>query len=143
MPLSSNAPGASFIGMHVAYVKRMRLYHREGHSWVLETATARMCLMSQRANGRLMHATAPHAACYFYLSKGNPRSYPIKSCPYTYLRQRLSLEVTDFEAHHHHHQSLNREGRWGTTTDFATSFLHFSLFSTALRDLVTSGLSIP
>ena len=26
-----------------------------------------------------------------------------------------------------HHQSLNREGRWGTTDDFATSFLHFSL----------------
>ena len=27
--------------------------------------------------------------------------------------------------HHHHYQSLNREGRWGTTDDFATSFLHF------------------
>ena len=36
--------------------------------------------------------------------------------------------------HHHHHQSLNRAGRWGTTDDFATSFLHFSLFSTALWD---------
>ena len=33
---------------------------------------------------------------------------------------------------HHHHLSLDREGRWGTTDDFATSFLHFSLFSTAL-----------
>ena len=33
---------------------------------------------------------------------------------------------------HHHHQSLNREGHWGTTDDFATSFLHFFLFSTAL-----------
>ena len=41
-------------------------------------------------------------------------------------------------AHHHHHQSLNREGRWGTTDDFATSFLHFSLFSTALWDLPDS-----
>ena len=40
--------------------------------------------------------------------------------------------------HHHHHQSLNREGRWGTTDDFATSFLHISLFSTALWDLVNS-----
>ena len=40
--------------------------------------------------------------------------------------------------HHHHHQSLNREGRWGTTNDFATSFLHFSLFSTALWDLPNS-----
>ena len=32
-------------------------------------------------------------------------------------------------------QSLNREGRWGTTDDFATSLLHFSLFSSALWDL--------
>ena len=27
--------------------------------------------------------------------------------------------------YHHHHQSLNRKGHWGTTDDFATSFLHF------------------
>ena len=40
--------------------------------------------------------------------------------------------------HHHHYQSLNREGRWGTTDDFATSFLHFSLFSTAFWDLPNS-----
>ena len=42
--------------------------------------------------------------------------------------------------HHHHHydQSLIREGRWGTRDDFATSFLHFSLFSTALWDLLNS-----
>ena len=26
---------------------------------------------------------------------------------------------------HHHHQSLNREGRWGITDDFATSFFPF------------------
>ena len=43
--------------------------------------------------------------------------------------------------HHHHHQlSLNREGHWGTTDDFTTSFLHFSLFSTALWDFVNSRL---
>ena len=36
------------------------------------------------------------------------------------------------------HLSLNREGCWGTTDDFATSFLHFSLFSTALWDLANS-----
>ena len=42
-------------------------------------------------------------------------------------------------SHHHHHRlSLNREGRWGTTDDFATSFLHFSLFSAALWDLANS-----
>ena len=40
--------------------------------------------------------------------------------------------------HHHHYQPLNREGRWGTTDNFATSFLHFSLFSTALWDLPNS-----
>ena len=40
--------------------------------------------------------------------------------------------------HHHHHLSLNSEGRWGTTDDFATSFLHFSLFSAALWDLANS-----
>ena len=41
--------------------------------------------------------------------------------------------------------SLNREGRWGTTDDFATSFLQFSLFSTALWDLANCSpvLSIP
>ena len=37
-----------------------------------------------------------------------------------------------------HNLSLNREGRWGTTDDFTTSFLHFSLFSTALWDLTNS-----
>ena len=46
--------------------------------------------------------------------------------------------------HHRHHLSLNRGGRWGTTADFATSFLHFfpcsSLPSGTCR---TPGLSIP
>ena len=40
--------------------------------------------------------------------------------------------------HDHHHLSLNREGRRGTTDDFTTNFLHFSLFSTALCDLANS-----
>ena len=39
---------------------------------------------------------------------------------------------------HHHHQSLKRESRWGTTDDFATSLLHFPLFSTAFWDLPNS-----
>ena len=34
--------------------------------------------------------------------------------------------------HHYHHLSLNREGSWGSTDDFITSFLHLSLFSTTL-----------
>ena len=39
---------------------------------------------------------------------------------------------------HHHHQSLNCKGGLGTTDDFATSLLHFSLFSTTLWDLPNS-----
>ena len=38
----------------------------------------------------------------------------------------------------HLHRSLDDGGRWGTTDDFTTSFLHFSLFSTALWDLANS-----
>ena len=34
--------------------------------------------------------------------------------------------------------SFHREGRWGTTDDFTTNFLHLSLFSTALSDLANS-----
>ena len=37
-----------------------------------------------------------------------------------------------------YYQSLDREGCWGTTDDFATSFLHFSLFSTAVWELPNS-----
>ena len=40
--------------------------------------------------------------------------------------------------HHHHHLSLNREGLLGATNNFTTSFLQFSLFSTALWDLANS-----
>ena len=52
--------------------------------------------------------------------------------------------VHDFwKGHHHHHyhhhqQSLTRMGCWGTTDDFTTSFLHFSLFLTTLWDLANS-----
>ena len=42
--------------------------------------------------------------------------------------------------HHQHHLSLNRQDRWGTADDFATSFPHFFLFSTALWDLESSHL---
>ena len=52
--------------------------------------------------------------------------------------QMARLDNSQRHSHHHHQQSLNRKGRWGTTDDFATSFLHFSLFSTALWDLVNS-----
>ena len=52
--------------------------------------------------------------------------------------QASCIKLYRRDHHHHHHQSLNREGRWGTKDDFTTSFLHFSLFSTALWDLPNS-----
>ena len=54
------------------------------------------------------------------------------------LVRKATESISEQAHHHHHHQPLNREGRWGTTDDFATSFLHFSLFSTALWDLPNS-----
>ena len=36
------------------------------------------------------------------------------------------------------HLALNIEGRWGTTDNFVTRFLHLSLFSTALWDWANS-----
>ena len=53
------------------------------------------------------------------------------------------LTDSPWNDHYHHHQFLTREDRWGTTDDFPTSFLNFSLFSTAFWDLTNSGLSIP
>ena len=57
--------------------------------------------------------------------------------------QVSSSEIENDISSHHHHLSLNREGRWGTRDDFTTSFLHSSLFSTALWDLANSRPSIP
>ena len=52
----------------------------------------------------------------------------------------VAAAPSEHHHHHHHHLSLKHEGRWGTTDDFATSFLHFPLFSTALWDLANSRL---
>ena len=54
-------------------------------------------------------------------------------------RNETETEMSEsYHHHHHHHLSLNREGRWGTTDNFATSFLHLSVFSTALWDSANS-----
>ena len=59
-------------------------------------------------------------------------------CP-TYWKVRgLDYIHTYLSSLSHHHLSLNCEGRRGTTDDFATSFLHSFLFSTALWDLANS-----
>ena len=57
---------------------------------------------------------------------------------HTSINNPASITVQAAAHHHRHHQYLNREGLWGTTDEFATSFLHFPLFSTALWDLPNS-----
>ena len=78
-----------------------------------------------KANARKRFADFAHVAC---LSTG-------EVCG---VRERY-LEVTGGPAKTaetllHLHLSLRRKGRWGTTGDFTTSLLHFSLFSTVLWD---------
>ena len=48
-------------------------------------------------------------------------------------RQGMLAPASDHRVNHQQQQqSLNREGRWGTTDDFTTSFLHFSPSSEGL-----------
>ena len=65
---------------------------------------------------------------------GNLREFCLGSLIFHHHHQDSNLQPLKpkFSVFHHHHQSLYREGRWSTTDDFASSFLHFSLFSTAL-----------
>ena len=63
---------------------------------------------------------------------------PYESCHRHLADKRWNLAGKlwlEYDILHH----LNCRGRWGTTDDFTTSFLHFSLFSTALLDLVLSS----
>ena len=75
--------------------------------------------------------------CYAYFQGFLPCLF-LLSCTFTCIFFPNLFHFFPCVGCHHHHQSLNREGRWGTTDDFATSFLHFSLFSTVLWDLPNS-----
>ena len=61
----------------------------------------------------------------------------------TILKDTMKRMEANQVKHHHHHQPLNREGRWGTTYDFATSFLHFPCSPLPTGTCRTPGLSIP
>ena len=56
---------------------------------------------------------------------------------YSLLFQPPSI-VELISSHLSSHLALIREDRWGTTDDFTTSFLHFSMFPTALWDSAKS-----
>ena len=61
-----------------------------------------------------------------------------------YTPNKLDLYVMlSFERSLSFHPSLNREGRWGTTDDFITSFLHFPCSPLPSVTWRTPGLSIP
>ena len=62
MPALGCTPGASFIGMRLAYAKQMCLHQEEGQSYALDLATASSGSMSQQAAVGL---TGPHAVNYF------------------------------------------------------------------------------
>ena len=77
--------------------------------------------------------------CFDHFNCGNGRnSYPTEYLSLYLTRDILFFVFLCLTHHHYHHQSLNRERRWGTTDGFATSFLHFPLFSTAHWDLPNS-----
>ena len=63
---------------------------------------------------------------------------------YSLLHDLYCTLCVSLKAHVHlsSYLSLNREGHWGTTDDFTTSFLRFSQFFTAFWDLAWTGLSI-
>ena len=54
------------------------------------------------------------------------------------MAQRIHHHHHHHHHHHYHHLSFNHKGHLGTTGDITTSFLHFSLFSTAFLDLANS-----
>ena len=54
-----------------------------------------------------------------------------------YVSQTILL-VSRWSLHYHHHQSLNREGRWGTQMILQPVFSILFLFSTALWDFPNS-----
>ena len=86
-----------------------------------------------------------------------PSKSPSENCPIAKVPLELRVKQNHYifwvstyilyalkylQTHYHHHQSLNREGRWGTTDDFATSFLHFSCSLLPSGTYWTPGLSI-
>ena len=84
-------------------------------------------------------ALSPYCSFYCWFPKQNSQAIDW-TFSWRQLNRLCSLRLHHHHHHHHRrrHLSLNRKGRWGTIDDFTTSFLHFSLFSTALLDLANS-----
>ena len=59
-----------------------------------------------------------------------------------WLAVKEALLCSPRNPYHRHRLSFNREGRWGTTDDFSTSFFHFSLRSSSRSLLVSKPTTI-
>ena len=89
--------------------------------------------LALRANDQVRHFINIHLHYIYFSLLSSLRREPDSCC-------ELTIFSVNFSFYRHYtrlshlpsHLSLNREGRLGTTDDFTTSFLHFSLFSTAL-----------
>ena len=67
---------------------------------------------------------------------GHFHSFPVSVLlHFTYLFTASALVCQPLAVDRAQNTNFKGEGRWGTSDDFTTSFLHFSLFSTALWDL--------
>ena len=80
----------------------------------------------------------PHACCHF-------KSTPDLSADQILSHKRVFWEAASGTQRNltSPHLSLNCKGHWGTTDDFTTSFLHLSVFSTALWTWQTQACPFP
>ena len=132
----------------VLYTSTERIGHVKRGYFALYTSTECYFVLYTSTEITLHCTRQQRLLCIVHVNRGYFVLYTSTECYfalYTLTEFALctSVEVALFctrqqNVHHHHHQSLNREGRLGTTNDFATSCLHFSLFSTALWDLPNS-----
>ena len=74
-----------------------------------------------------------------YVTYKNVLAYPIVLS----VLQVLSVPLSRSVSHLISHLFLNCEGRWGTTDDFTSGFLHFPCSQLPSETWPTPGLSIP
>ena len=90
---------------------------------------------------RVREISTGNVGCYFWLLSNETEPVLTRVCQHLQPFQRVHQSHPEISSHLiSSHLSLSLEGRWDTTDDFATCFLHFSLFSTALWDLANSKL---
>ena len=108
------------------------------HSWVSFRGYPTHDLITLRL---MRSCCCGQLVCYMGLGRARQRSVgprDVRASPLKLAWRLISSSHLIISSHHLISSSLDREGRRGTTDDFATSFLYFSLFSTALWDSANS-----